>query len=242
MRHSARQTRENRTITVDFQNEATYYLSVASTSWTRGVASTSWTLVRGVASTSWTSGILMSTEEVRYVSQHPIGSQRCPTAPHSRHTLPNRPPCGSSGATTPPQPQLGLHMGSLSRPSSVDPFLLGLSCAPLASHCTLGPERAAHRPAASTLDATPPAASALCSSGSAHHAKGVASPLPGAHPQFAHSSARAQASPSHHPSANARPSGLAPASRGDLSRGRPCHRYHHPLAHGGRSRPDLQPR
>ena len=25
MRHTARQTRENRTITVDFQNEATYY-------------------------------------------------------------------------------------------------------------------------------------------------------------------------------------------------------------------------
>ena len=72
---------------------------------------------------------------------------------------------------------------------------------------------------------------AFCFGGGTHHSQGVVSPLPGASAQFENHPARAQASPSHHPSAQALPSGLSPAPGGDLSRCGPCHRYHHALDH-----------
>src|SRR5262245_21306814 len=109
-------------------------------------------------------------------------------------------------------------MGSLSQPTSLTPLSLGTLCLPPSSLSTLGQERAAHRTPAPTLDATPPAASALCLSGSPHHAKGMISPLPGASAQFEHHASRAPASPAHDPHATQMPSGLSPASRCD-----PCH-------------------
>src|SRR5262249_31688501 len=120
-------------------------------------------------------------------------------------------------------------MGRLSHPPSVDPLPLGSPCAAPSSQSTLGQERAAHHTPAPTLDAASPATIALCLGGSPHDSEGVVSSLPGATAQFEHHSARAPAQPAHDPPATPLLPCLSSASRCDLSRCRPCHRYHHAL-------------